>query len=91
MRRYLYLGLTVGAVVAVEYVRRHPRFPVALNVIRGRPTVYGVNLVPPPCLYLAGGQENVLISNVKADGSTTTAFRFSGDEALCHVELGGAA
>lgn len=46
------------------------RADAALHVLRGRPLVWRVNLVAPPVINLAGGQDNVRINGVNLDGAT---------------------
>lgn len=46
------------------------RADAALHVLRGRPLVWRVNLVAPPVINLAGGQDNVRISDVNLNGAT---------------------
>lgn len=68
----LLAGLLGGTAAVFAYSNRkeiEARAKTAVHVLRGRPLIWRVDLIAPPVLNLAPGQQNVLLADLNLNGS----------------------
>lgn len=72
------LGCGAAVAGAVVVARRTGDGKAAWHVLRGRPLVKGVRLVPPPLLHFADGASHVLVQDVTLASKHSANFLING-------------